>query len=137
MEYMTTPDGKERFTEDIRYDQFTEARRRPQVVRSTMSNSATLCSPPSSLLRSALRRKPADPVAPFLGTWSGVFTTQEHEYWTFTDIQCFVGCTQDFYDRLSKLLADPANDALPAMALSGQANGRLAHGARRAAHASR
>jgi hypothetical protein len=65
----------------------------------------------------------ADPVAPFLGTWSGVFTTQEHEYWTFTDIQCFVGCTQDFYDRLSKLLADPANDALPAMALSGQAMG--------------
>lgn len=65
----------------------------------------------------------ADPVAPFLGTWSGVFTTQEHEYWTFTDIQCFVGCTQDFYDRLSKLLADPANDAIPAMALSGQAMG--------------
>jgi hypothetical protein len=65
--------------------------------------------------------QPADPVAPFLGTWSGVFTTQEHEYWTFADIQCFVGCTQDFYDRLSKLLADPANDALPAMALSGQA----------------
>ena len=64
----------------------------------------------------------ADPVAPFLGTWSGVFTTQEHEYWTFADIQCFVGCTQDFYDRLSKLLADPANDALPALALSGQAN---------------
>jgi hypothetical protein len=63
----------------------------------------------------------ADPVAPFLGTWSGVFTTQEHEYWTFADIQCFVGCAQDFYDGLSKLLADPANDAIPAMALSGQA----------------
>jgi hypothetical protein len=30
MEYMTTPDGKERFTEDIRYDQFTERRRRPE-----------------------------------------------------------------------------------------------------------
>jgi hypothetical protein len=63
----------------------------------------------------------ANSVEPFLGTWSGVFTTQEHEYWTFADIQCFVGCTLDFYDGLSKLLADPANDALPAMALSGQA----------------
>jgi hypothetical protein len=63
----------------------------------------------------------ADSIQPFLGTWSGVFTTQENEYWTFTDIQCFVGCPQEFYDRLSKLLADPANDALPAMALSGQA----------------
>jgi hypothetical protein len=30
MEYMTLPDGTERFTEDIRYDQFTERRRRPQ-----------------------------------------------------------------------------------------------------------
>jgi hypothetical protein len=57
----------------------------------------------------------------FVGTWSGVFTTQEHEYWTFADIQCFVGCPKDFYDELSRLLADPANDVLPAMQLSGQA----------------
>ena len=64
----------------------------------------------------------ADPVAPFLGTWSGVFTTQENEYWTFADIQCFVGCSQDFYDRLSALLADPKNDATPAFGLSAQAN---------------
>ena len=64
----------------------------------------------------------ADPVAPFLGTWSGVFTTQENEYWTFADIQCFVGCTKDFYDHLSRLLADPANDATPAFALSAQSN---------------
>ena len=63
----------------------------------------------------------ADPAAPFLGTWSGVFTTQDNEYWTFADIQCFVGCPVDFYERLSALLANPANDATPAMALSGQA----------------
>jgi hypothetical protein len=63
----------------------------------------------------------ADPVAPFLGTWSGVFTTQENDYWTFADIQCFVGCPLDFYNQLSALLADPANDQTPAMALSGQA----------------
>jgi hypothetical protein len=61
-----------------------------------------------------------DSLAPFVGTWSGVFTTQEHEYWTFADIQCFVGCPKDFYDHLSGLLADPSNDATPAFALSAQ-----------------
>lgn len=63
----------------------------------------------------------SDAVAPFIGTWSGVFTTQDHEYWTFADVQCFVGCPLDFYNQLSSLLADPANDATPAFALSGQA----------------
>jgi hypothetical protein len=29
MEYLVLPDGTERFAEDIRYDQFTERRRRP------------------------------------------------------------------------------------------------------------
>lgn len=62
-------------------------------------------------------------VEPFVGTWSGVFTTQEHEYWTFADIQCFVGCPLDFYNRLSELLANPANDSKPAFALSGEAEG--------------
>ena len=82
----------------------------------------------SSLLLGALLTLPlgasaqaADPAAPFLGTWSGVFTTQDNEYWTFADIQCFVGCPVDFYEGLSALLANPANDATPAMALSGQA----------------
>jgi len=82
----------------------------------------------SNLLLGALLALPlgasaqaADPAAPFLGTWSGVFTTQDNEYWTFADIQCFVGCPVDFYERLSALLADPANDVTPAMALSGQA----------------
>jgi len=64
----------------------------------------------------------ADPVAPFVGTWSGVFTTQENEYWTFADIQCFVGCPKDFYDHLSALLADPKNDAIPAFGLAGQSS---------------
>jgi hypothetical protein len=66
--------------------------------------------------------QPADPLEPFIGTWSGVFTTQDHEYWTFADIQCFVGCPQDFYDHLSGLLADPSNDNTPAFALSGRSN---------------
>jgi hypothetical protein len=75
------------------------------------------CSDPSA--------QPADPLEPFVGTWSGVFTTQEHEYWTFADIQCFVGCPQEFYDHLSALLADPANDAIPAMALAGQSGAAM------------
>jgi hypothetical protein len=62
-------------------------------------------------------------IEPFLGTWSGVFTTQENDYWTFADIQCFVGCSLDFYKRLSELLANPANDSKPAFALSGEAEG--------------
>ena len=64
----------------------------------------------------------ADPAAPFLGTWSGVFTTQSNEYWTFADLQCFLGCPLDFYNHFSALLADPANDQTPAMALSAQAD---------------
>jgi hypothetical protein len=62
-----------------------------------------------------------DALEPFVGTWSGVFTTQDNEYWTFADIQCFVGCPLDFYNRLSELLANPANDSKPAFALSGEA----------------
>jgi hypothetical protein len=68
------------------------------------------------------RAQSTDPVAPFLGTWSGVFTTQDNRYWTLADIQCFVGCPLDFYNQLSSLLADPKNDVLPAMQLAGQAS---------------
>jgi hypothetical protein len=63
-----------------------------------------------------------DPAEPFLGVWSGVFTTQDNEYWTFADLMCFVGCPLDFYNQLSALLADPANDSRPSMALSGEAS---------------
>jgi hypothetical protein len=64
----------------------------------------------------------ADPLEPYLGTWSGVFTTQEHEYWFAADLACFVGCPLEQYNLLNDLLADPANDHLPVMALSGQAS---------------
>ena len=74
----------------------------------------------------AAQAQTAAPLEPFLGTWSGVFTTQDHEYWTFADIQCFVGCSLDFYNRLSALLADPANDSRPAMALAGEAGAAVA-----------
>ena len=48
----------------------------------------------------AAQAQTADPVEPFLGTWSGVFTTQDHEYWTFADLQCFVGCPLELYNHL-------------------------------------
>jgi hypothetical protein len=63
-----------------------------------------------------------DPVAPFLGMWSGMFTTQDRQYWTAADLGCFVGCPLEMYEHLSALLADPANDHLPVMALSGQSS---------------
>ena len=34
-----------------------------------------------------------DPFAAFLGIWSGVFTTQDHEFWGFEDFTCFPGCS--------------------------------------------
>ena len=68
------------------------------------------------------RAQSADSVEPFLGTWSGVFTAQEHDYWTAADIACFVGCPRDMYEHLSDLLADPANDAVPWPALAAQSN---------------
>jgi hypothetical protein len=63
----------------------------------------------------------ADPLEPFFGTWSSMFTTQDHEYWTAADLACFVGCPLDMYNDLSALLADPANDIVPVMELSGRA----------------
>jgi hypothetical protein len=74
------------------------------------------------LLALPLRAQSIDSVEPFLGTWSGVFTTQEYEYWTAADLACFVGCPLDMYNHLTALLADPANDSLPVMALSGQSD---------------
>jgi hypothetical protein len=81
---------------------------------------ALLALPFAGSAQTAAPAQTAASVQPFLGTWSGVFTTQEHEYWTFTDIQCFVGCPLDFYNHLSALLADPANDIRPAMELGGE-----------------
>lgn len=93
-----------------------------------MNHAQPIKSAVSKLLVGALIASPfgataqtADPTSPFLGTWSGVFTTQDNQYWTLADIQCFVGCPADFYEDLSALLADPANDMTPAMALAGQA----------------
>jgi hypothetical protein len=67
--------------------------------------------------------QPDDPAAPFLDTWSGVFTTQDNPYWRLEDFVCFPGCPPAARDYLTQLLADPANDKVPAQALFGQATG--------------
>jgi len=63
----------------------------------------------------------ADPAAPFLGTWSGVFTTQDHEYWGVEDFVCFPGCAAAVHEYLKGLLDDPANDERPVGELLGRA----------------
>jgi hypothetical protein len=59
---------------------------------------------------------------PFLGTWSGVFTTQDNEYWNVEDLNCFGGCGRDGYEYLASLLDDPANDDRSVAELMGEAS---------------
>ena len=61
----------------------------------------------------------ADALEPFLGIWSGVFTTQEHEFWGLEDFVCFPGCSLAAYEQMIGLLSDPANDETPFGALMG------------------
>ncbi len=60
---------------------------------------------------------------PYLGTWSGLFTTQDNEFWGAEDYVCFPGCARETREFMISLLDDPANDALPVGALLGQAFG--------------
>ncbi len=59
----------------------------------------------------------------FEGVWSGVFTTQDNEFWNVEDFACFAGCPAEGYEHLQKLLDDPANDSVPFEALMGQTFG--------------
>jgi hypothetical protein len=61
--------------------------------------------------------QPTDSAAPFLGTWSGVFTTQDHAFWRVEDFACFPGCTAGMRDYMAALLRDSANDDKPFGAL--------------------
>ncbi len=76
-----------------------------------------------ALVSSMASAQPEDPLAPFLGTWSGVFTTQDHEFWGLEDFVCFPGCTSAAYEHTISLLDDPANDAVPAGAILGMGMG--------------
>lgn len=67
-----------------------------------------------------------DALEPFLGTWSGVFTTQQNEYWGVEDFNCFPGCALDGYEYLASLLDDAANDERPVGELMGEASAREA-----------
>lgn len=65
----------------------------------------------------------SDPAAPYLGIWSGVFTTQEDEHWGLEEFACFAGCAPVARETLAGLLADPANDERPFSELMGEAIG--------------
>ena len=67
-----------------------------------------------------------DGLETFLGTWSGVFTTQENEFWNLEDFVCFAGCPPEVRDHMRGLLDDPANNDLPVNALMGQSWGYAA-----------
>lgn len=69
---------------------------------------AALVAAPASVLAQA-----GDRLEPFLGTWSGVFTTQDHEFWGVEDFVCFPGCATAVRDYMVALLDDPANDDRP------------------------
>jgi hypothetical protein len=56
----------------------------------------------------------------FEGTWSGVFTTQDHEYWQVEDFSCFAGCPLPAYRYMQGLLDDPANDDRPLEEITGE-----------------
>jgi len=66
--------------------------------------------------------QPDDSLEPFLGTWSGVFTTQDNEFWGVEDFVCFVGCALESYEYLASLLDDPANDDRSVNELTGEAS---------------
>ena len=67
-----------------------------------------------------------DPAEPFLGVWSGVFTTQDNPYWQIEDYVCFPGCPDAVRNHLTSLLDDPANDEVPVDGLLGMAWGYAA-----------
>jgi hypothetical protein len=64
----------------------------------------------------------ADALTPFLGTWSGVFTTQDNEFWGPEDLMCFPGGPLEQRAQRIALLDDPANDSRSIGELSGQSS---------------
>jgi len=72
------------------------------------------------------RAQSNDPLAPFLGVWSGVFTTQDNDYWGLEEWVCFAGCPPEVRDYMAGLLDDPANDERAFDELFGQTMGYAA-----------
>ncbi len=68
----------------------------------------------------ALSVRAESPHPSFEGVWSGVFTTQDNDYWQVEDFTCFAGCTPEAYVHMQSLLDDPANDSKSVETLQGQ-----------------
>jgi hypothetical protein len=63
---------------------------------------------------------PAAAARPSLeGTWSGVMTTRDNDFWRVEHWACFNGCTDQAVAHIRQLLDDPANDKIPVEALLG------------------
>jgi len=99
---------------------------RHSATATALPISRALAAAAALALTSASFAQSEDPAEPYLGTWSGVFTTQDHEYWQIEDFVCFPGCPPAVAARMTALLDDPANDELPVEALMGQATGYAA-----------
>jgi hypothetical protein len=69
--------------------------------------------------QSAALAQSDDPFTAFLGTWSGIFTTQDSDFWGLEDFTCFAGCSFAGYEQTIGVLSDPANDELPFGAIMG------------------
>ena len=57
------------------------------------------------------------------GTWSGVMTTRDRDFWGVADWACFNGCTDKTVAVIQALVDDPANERIPVMGLIGRSWG--------------
>ncbi len=82
---------------------------------------ATLCACSKPAEPAATTASTAPPPGPNLeGTWSGVMTTRDNDFWRVEHWACFNGCTDQATAYIRQLLDDPANDKFPVEALLGR-----------------
>ena len=148
MEYLTLPDGTERFTEDIRYSEFSSAAGAPNERRKRSCSQPRLresSARPSGRCAHRRARRVAARNAGADGR-SGRAVSRHlergvhHAGKRVLDVgrhPVLRGLPAGFLRALSALLADPANDVLPAMQLAGQASTASDRGARRDVDAAR
>jgi hypothetical protein len=81
------------------------------------------CSEPAEPTAAPPSTAAAPPAAPagvnLVGTWSGVMTTRDNDFWRVEHWACFNGCTDQATAHIRQLLDDPANDKIRVEALLG------------------
>jgi hypothetical protein len=76
--------------------------------------------PPQAMAGTTPAAAPSAPAPSFDGTWSGVMTTRDNDFWKVEHWLCFNGCTDKAIGQVRALLDDPANDKVPVMGLVGR-----------------